>query len=108
LFIILRSRSGATLALIELINVAEWTDIFMHENLGYLLIVLLFRRALSYFLILKVGKIFDKRFANVTNSFIVKITITMIVILVFLFTGLTGLIILIVTTSIKLYLLNRV
>jgi len=57
---------------------------------------------LSYFLTLKVGKIFAKKFANVPYALIVKLTITMIVILVFLFTGFMGVLILIVATLIGL------
>ena len=65
LFIILRSRSGATLAAKELMSVSEWTAIFMPTYLSYLLIALLLGGTLSYFLTLKVGKIFAKHFVNV-------------------------------------------
>lgn len=102
LFVILRSRSGATLAAKELISVSEWTNILMPANLIYLLIALLLGGTLSYFLTLKVGKIFAKKFANVPYVLIVKLTITMIVILVFLFTGFMGVLILIVATLIGL------
>jgi len=102
LFVILRSRSGATLAAKELISVSEWTNILMPTNLIYLLIALLLGGTMSYFLTLKVGKIFAKKFANVPYALIVKLTITMIVILVFLFTGLIGVLILIVATLIGL------
>jgi len=102
LFIILRSRSGATLAAMELIAVEEWITIMMPANLIYLLITLLLGGTLSYFLTLKVGKIFAKHFANVPYALLVKLTIAMIVILVFLFTGLMGILILIVATFIGL------
>ena len=102
LFIILRSRSGATLAAMELINVEEWTAIMMPVNLVYLLMALLLGGTLSYFLTLSVGKIFAKRFANVPYQKIIGLTITMIVILVFLFTGLLGVLILMVATLIGL------
>ncbi len=102
LFIILRSRSGATLAAKELINVEAWTAIMMPVNLVYLLIALLLGGTLSYFLTLSVGKIFAKRFANVPYQKIIGLTITMIAILVFLFTGLLGLLILMVATLIGL------
>ena len=102
MFIILRSRSGATLAAMELMSVDEWTAIILPTNLCYFLISLLLGGTLSYFLTLKVGKIFAKKFANVPYSLIVKLTITMIIILVFLFTGLAGLLILIIATLIGL------
>ncbi|KYK29781.1 hypothetical protein AYK20_00160 [Thermoplasmatales archaeon SG8-52-1] len=102
MYIILRSRSGATLAAMELISVDEWTALLIPTNLCYFLISLLLGGTLSYFFTLKVGKIFAKRFANVPYSSIVKLTITMIVILVILFTGFVGILILIVATCIGL------
>jgi putative membrane protein len=102
MFVILRSRSGATLAAMELISVAEWTYLIMPENLTYFLIALLLGGTLSYFLTLKVGKIFAKHFANVPYALVVKLTISMVVILVFLFTGFIGLLILIIATFIGL------
>jgi len=102
MFIILRSRSGATLAAMELMSVPEWTTILMPANLAYLLIALLLGGTLSYFLTLKVGKIFAKHFANVPYALIVKLTITLVVILVFLFTGVIGILILVVATFIGL------
>jgi len=102
MFIILRSRSGATLAAMELIYVAEWTTLLMPTNLAYLLIALLLGGTLSYFLTLKIGKIFAKHFANVPYALIVKLTISLIVILVFLFTGILGVLILVVATFIGL------
>jgi len=102
MFIILRSRSGATLAAMELMFVPEWTALIMPQNLAYLLISLLLGGTLSYFLTLKVGKIFARHFANVPYALIVKLTISMVVILVFLFTGFSGLLILIIATLIGL------
>lgn len=102
LFIILRSRSGATLAAMELISVSEWTDIIIPANLSYLLIAMLLGGTMSYFLTLKIGKIFANRFANVPYSLIVKLTITLVSILVFLFTGFIGILILIIATFIGL------
>jgi putative membrane protein len=102
MFIILRSRSGATLAAMELISVEEWTALLMPENLSYLLIALLLGGSASYFFTLKVGKIFAKRFVNVPYALVVKLTITLIAVLVFLFTGLAGLLVLLIATLIGL------
>lgn len=102
MFIILRSRSGATLAAMELIAVEEWTSIMMPTNLIYLMITLLLGGTLSYFLTLLVGKAFAKHFTKVPYALLVKFTIAMIVLLVILFTGLMGLLILIVATFIGL------
>jgi putative membrane protein len=102
LFIILRSRSGAALAAMELIPLKEWTSILMPVNLIYLLITLLLGGSLSYFLTIKVGKVFAKKFVNVPYALLVKSTIALVSILVFLFTGAMGILILIVATFIGL------
>lgn len=102
LYIILRSRSGATLAVTQLVNIQEWTQIIMPANLIYLLIALLFGGTLSYFLTLKVGKLFAMYFSKIPYQPLVTSTISLIVILVFLFTGFTGLLILLVATFIGL------
>ena len=100
LFIILRPRSGAALAVNELIAVEEWTSFMMPADLIYLLIFLILGGSLSYFLTLKIGKIFAKRFANVPYSLLVTLTIIMIAVLVFIFTGIMGLLILMAATAI--------
>jgi putative membrane protein len=86
----------------ELIAVEEWTNIMMPTNLIYLMITLLLGGTLSYFLTILVGKGFAKHFTKVPYTLLVKFTITMIAILVFLFTGLMGLLILTVATFIGL------
>jgi putative membrane protein len=100
MFIILRSRSGATLAVMQLINIQEWFDILMPNNLIYLLMALLLSGTLSYLFTLKVGKLFALSFVKVPYQPLVTSVILMIIGLVFLFTGFIGLIILFVATSI--------
>jgi len=100
LFIILRPRSGAALAINELIVVEEWTALTIPTTLLYLLIFLIFAGSLSYFLTISIGKLFAKKFANVPYSYIVTLTVAMVTILVFLFTGFMGVFILISATII--------
>ncbi|MCK4415891.1 MAG: tripartite tricarboxylate transporter permease, partial [Thermoplasmatales archaeon] len=100
LFVILRPRSGAALAVNELIAVEEWTSLMIPTDLIYLLMFLIFGGSLSYFLTLKIGKIFAKHFANVPYSLLVVLTVAMIAILVFIFTGIMGVLILIAATCI--------
>jgi len=102
LFILLRARSGVTLAIADLITVEEWTAFTMPATLIYLLIAVLLSGTLSYFLVLKIGKTFAKHFANVPYALLIKLTIVMIITLVLLFTSITGLLILIVATFIGL------
>lgn len=102
LYIILRSRSGATLAVMQLISIQQWDQLVMPVPLIYLLITLLFGGTLSYFLTLRVGKLFARSFSQIPYQPLVTATISLIVILVFLFTGFTGLFILLVATFIGL------
>lgn len=102
LFIILRSRSGATLAVMDLIAIKEWTQVIMPNNLIYLLIALLFGGTLSFFSTVFVGKIFANFFHKIPYQKVVLATIILIILLVFLFTGFVGLFILFVATFIGL------
>ncbi len=63
---------------------------------------MIFGGTLSYFLTLKIGKIFAKHFASVPYLLLIKFTICMVLVLVFLFTGALGILILLVATLIGL------
>ena len=102
MFITLRARSGATLVVRNLVSVVEWTKLLMPTNLVYFLIAIIFGGTLSYFLTLKIGKFFAKHFTRIPYLLLIKLTICMITILVFLFTGLIGIIVLVVATFIGL------
>ena len=102
MFVILRSRSGAALAVMDLISISEWSGFLMPEYLSYLLIAVLLSGVFSYFFTLIVGKVFAKKFANVPYGLVVKLTIFIVSVLVFLFTGFMGLFVLLVATFIGL------
>lgn len=102
LFIILRARSGAAIAIAELVAIDQWTSLSPPKILLYFLIAMLIAGTLSYFSTLKLGKLFAKHFSNVPYALLIKIVIVFIVILVFLFTGLSGLLVLTVATFIGL------
>ena len=102
LYVILRSRSGATLAIMELIPIEEWASLLMPASLVYFMIALLLAGTLSYFLTLQMGKIFAKHFDKAPYQLLVGATIASVVILVYLFTGPFGVLILGVATAIGL------
>ena len=106
LFIILRSRSGAALAAMQLISVKEWSGLLMPTNLSYLLICILLAGTTSYFSTIYVGRLFAKNFSKLPYLPLVAGTILLIVILVFLFTGGVGLLILLVATFLGLLPVN--
>jgi putative membrane protein len=100
LFIILRPRSGAALAVNELIAVEEWASSIIPTDLTYFLMFLILAGSLSYFFTLKIGCIFAKKFANIPYSKLVTATVAMITVLVLLFTGILGVFILVAATCI--------
>ena len=102
MFVILRARSGAALAVMDLVSVSEWSSGFIPLYLIYFLIALVFAGSLSYFFTLYFGKIFAKKFAKISYTLMIKLTIPFAIIMVFLFTGFLGLLILLVATLIGL------
>ena len=102
MFVIMRARSGAALAVMDLISVSEWSTGLIPLYLLYFLIALVFSGSFGFLFTLLFGKIFAKKFAKVNYTMLVKITILFVVIMVFLFTSFVGLLVLIVATLIGL------
>ena len=102
MFVILKPRSGAAIAAMELISVSEWRGFLLPSSLIYLLIAILIAGNLSYFSFLKIGKFFAEKFDKIPYFPLVKATILLVVVLVFLFTGFIGLVVLFVATGIGL------
>ena len=100
LFIILRARSGVTLAVRDLIAIDPWDSFAMPVGLVYLLMFLILSGTLSYFLTLYLGRLFAKKFHIIPYQKLVVFTLIFICALVVLFTGILGLVVLFVATSI--------
>ncbi len=102
LFIIMRARSGVALVISNIIPIPEWTSILPPENFIYFLMAIVISAAFSYPFTCIVGKTLAKRFSSIPYSHMLKITIILITFLVFIFTGIVGLIILFTGASIGL------
>ncbi len=100
LFLIQRARSGVTIAVKDLIPIEPWDSVAMPLELLYLLMFLLLSGALSFFLTLFIGRLFAKKFHKIPYQKLVLFTLLFVCALVVLFTGLFGLIVLLVATSI--------
>jgi len=100
LFIILRARSGVTIAVSELIPIEPWSGLMMPVTLTYLLMFLLLSGVLSYFLTLYLGRLFAKKFGKIPYQSLVVFTLVFVCVLIVLFTGLLGLVVLFAATSI--------
>ncbi|MBN2598930.1 MAG: tripartite tricarboxylate transporter permease, partial [Candidatus Thermoplasmatota archaeon] len=77
-----------------------WDSLVLPLGLTYLLMFLLLSGALSYFLTLYIGKLFAKKFNTLPYQTLVVVTLLFVFILVILFTGVLGAVILLVATSI--------
>jgi putative membrane protein len=102
LFLIMRARSGAAIVVNQLITVQHWSGNILPQTLAYLLIGGLFAATLSFFLTLIIAKRFSNMFSKIPYRKIVSSIIIFIIIMVFLFTGLLGLVILGVSTCVGL------
>jgi putative membrane protein len=100
LFIILRARSGVTIAVSELIAIEPWDSLSLPVGLVYLLMFLVLSGTLSYFLTLYLGRLFAKKFHAIPYQSLVVFTLVFVCVLVVLFTGLLGLLVLFAATSI--------
>jgi putative membrane protein len=100
LFIILQARSGVTIAVNDLMVIEPWDSLAMPEGLLYLLMFLILSGALSYFLTLYLGRVFAHHFHKIPYQKLVLFTLVFVAALVVLFTGILGLMVLFVATSI--------
>ncbi len=101
LFIIMKPRNGTMIAVDKMINIEEWSGL-MPVSLTYLMIAVIVASAVSYFMTITLGKCFAKTFAKINYKKLVVSVIAFVTILVFLFTGFTGLLILLVGLCIGL------
>ena len=102
LFLILRPRSGATIAISQLLNIQIWDKLIPPSALVYLLIAALIAAPFSFFIIKCIGKQFAMKFTKLPYRKMLIGTAIFLVVLVFLFTGLIGLLILLVGACIGL------
>jgi putative membrane protein len=100
LFIIQRARSGVTLAVRDMITIEPWDSFAMPMGVIYLLMFLILSGALSFFLTLYIGRLFARKFHVIPYQKLVVFTLLFVCVLVVLFTGVLGLIVLLVATSI--------
>jgi putative membrane protein len=102
LFLIFRGRSGATIAIGSLLQVQPWEVVVPPLALIYLLIAALIASAFSFFITKYMGKQFSLMFVKIPyRKMLISIAIFLSV-LVFLFTGALGLLVLLVAACIGL------
>ncbi len=102
LFLISRARSGATIAISRLLDVQPWERLSPPIALIYLLIAALIAAACSFFITKYVGKQFSLQFVKIPYRKMLSSIALFLAVLVFLFTGALGLVVLLIGASIGL------
>jgi len=100
LFLILRPRSGAAIVVNELIDAVEWNGIIPPPDLVLLLISVLIASCAGFFLTTFLGGRFANLIPRIPYDKLVIGIIGLIVVMVFAFTGLLGLLMLSVSTAV--------
>jgi putative membrane protein len=100
LFILLKARSGVTIAINTLLPAVAWADLPMPSTLAYLLMFLVLSGCISYFSTMYIARLFAEKFSRIPYTPLVASTILFITVLVVLFTGILGLVVLLAGTSI--------
>ena len=102
LFIILRARNGAVLAVQRLIPVSRWDAGQVPEHFPCLLAGLLVASTAALFITAWLGALFASRIQQMNYERIVKGIILFIIVMVAVFNGPVGLLVLAVSTSVGL------
>lgn len=102
LFIIQKARSGVAVIVNNLIRPDRWSNILPPYSLVYLLIPIVISTSLSFPLTCYLGKTIAKRIGRISYQGIIKISIIFILLLVLVFSGTIGIVILLVGASIGL------
>lgn len=102
LFIIQKARSGVAVIINDLITPSKWTSIMPPYSLINLMISVIISASLSFPITCYIGKLISKRIGKIRYQSLIKISIIFILVLVLLFSGPTGILILLVGASIGL------
>jgi len=106
LFILLKARSGFAIAISKLVSVEKWDKIIFPYPFNLFLIATIISSLLSYYATLKIGRVVAKNISNISYSSLLKISLAIIILMVFIFNGVLGMLILFVASSIGLLCLE--
>jgi putative membrane protein len=102
LFVLLKARSGAAIVISNLIDVEEWSLSLPPLQLLHLLIPILLVGSLAFPLTCLIGKRMAGCIDTIPYKMLIKFTMVLLSILVFVFVGIIGILILFVATAIGL------
>lgn len=94
LFTILKARSGFALAINEMVSVEKWDGFIIPYPYNLFLMAVVISSIISYYSTIFIGKIIAKNISKISYSIILKISLIIIISMVFIFSGFLGLLIL--------------
>lgn len=100
LFILLKARSGFAIVINHLMSIYQWNGLIAPSSLLLILSAVLISSTISFYLTKFIGKFVAKNISKIPYSNILKISLAIITIMVFIFSGWIGLLIFSVGTCI--------
>ncbi len=100
LYVISKTRTGAAAAIQGVIGIISWKIIVL------ILIITLISGIISFFITIILAKVFSKNINKINYSILSLITLSILYLVVFLVSGLAGLLILIISTLIGIYCIS--
>ena len=102
LFILMKARSGIALAIQEIMPIYAWNASIPPTELCFLLISAIFAGVIAYFLTIFIGKNFASLLERIPYKLFLLLTVISLVALTFILSGMLGVLVLAVATSIGL------
>ncbi len=99
LFVLLKTRSGFAIAIKKMVEIEEWNGMPTHP-FNLFLIAIIISAIISYYLTKFIGRVVAKNISQISYEMLVRVSLSIILVMVFLFTGFMGLFIFTVATSI--------
>jgi len=106
LFMVEKARSGSAIVLDEIMDVERWSNAVPPYSLCYLLMAVVITSLVSYYATKFFGKIIAVHISHIPYGMIARASVTFIFVMVTLFTGVTGVIVLATGTLIGLLCLE--
>ncbi|MCD6481796.1 MAG: tripartite tricarboxylate transporter permease [Thermoplasmata archaeon] len=92
LFVLLKARSGFAIAIEKMIYLEKWNGM-IKEPFNLFLIAIIISAIISYYLTIHIGRMVAKNISKISYPMLVKISLVIILAMIFLFNGPSGLLI---------------
>ena len=106
LFIILKARSGFAIAIGNMVKIEKWDGLLFPYPFNLFLIAIIISSIISYYSTKFIGRIVAKNISEISYSLLLKLSLAIILAMVFIFAGPMGLFILFIASSIGILCLR--